>query len=156
MLIDEITIALGSGPDGYRATFRNIEAYGVSNLTVTNVRWVFYVHVPNWQPKARVFAGVSRRCNGFWILHSMLISASECLIGSTGLHRPDDALACARENDNNNNHLINRVDYINSRPDIVAASEPVSSNSIISQAADDDLMLNRNRFNATTSDRKGY
>lgn len=28
MIIDEIGIALGSGPDGYRATFRNIEAYG--------------------------------------------------------------------------------------------------------------------------------
>lgn len=38
VLIDEIGIALGSGPDGYRAMFRNIEAFGVSNLTVTNVR----------------------------------------------------------------------------------------------------------------------
>ncbi|XP_046667589.1 protein takeout-like [Homalodisca vitripennis] len=36
--IDEINLALGAGPDGYRATFRNIEAYGVSNLTVTGVR----------------------------------------------------------------------------------------------------------------------
>lgn len=36
--IDEIGIALGSGPDGYRAMFSNIEAYGVSNLTVSNVR----------------------------------------------------------------------------------------------------------------------
>uniref|UniRef100_A0A1A9VEU7 Protein takeout n=1 Tax=Glossina austeni TaxID=7395 RepID=A0A1A9VEU7_GLOAU len=36
--IDEIGIVLGSGPDGYRAIFRNIQAYGVSNITVTNVR----------------------------------------------------------------------------------------------------------------------
>lgn len=38
ILIDEINLALGAGPDGYRATFRNIEAFGVSNLTVTGVR----------------------------------------------------------------------------------------------------------------------
>ncbi|XP_053691063.1 uncharacterized protein LOC128739593 [Sabethes cyaneus] len=38
VIVDEIGIALGSGPDGYRATFRNIEAFGVSNLTVVNVR----------------------------------------------------------------------------------------------------------------------
>lgn len=38
VIVDEISIALGSGPDGYRATFRNIEAYGVSNLTLTNIR----------------------------------------------------------------------------------------------------------------------
>lgn len=38
VLIDEIGIVLGSGPDGYRAQFRNIEAFGVSNVTVTNVR----------------------------------------------------------------------------------------------------------------------
>lgn len=38
VIVDEIGIALGSGPDGYRATFRNIEAYGVSNLTLTNIR----------------------------------------------------------------------------------------------------------------------
>lgn len=36
--IDEIQIALGSGPDGYRAIFKDIEAFGVSNLTVTGVR----------------------------------------------------------------------------------------------------------------------
>jgi len=36
--IDEIGIALGSGPDGYRASFRNIQAFGVSNSTVTAVR----------------------------------------------------------------------------------------------------------------------
>lgn len=36
--IDEIQIALGSGPDGYRAIFKEIAAYGVSNLTVTGVR----------------------------------------------------------------------------------------------------------------------
>ncbi|KAL3282187.1 hypothetical protein HHI36_005381 [Cryptolaemus montrouzieri] len=38
IVIDEIGISLGGGPDGYRATFRNIEAYGVSNTTVTAVR----------------------------------------------------------------------------------------------------------------------
>lgn len=38
VVIDEIGIVLGSGPDGYRALFRNIQAYGVSNITVTNVR----------------------------------------------------------------------------------------------------------------------
>lgn len=36
--IDEIGIALGNGPNGYRATFRDIKAYGVSNMTITNVR----------------------------------------------------------------------------------------------------------------------
>jgi hypothetical protein len=39
IIIDEIGIALGSGPDGYRASFRNIHAYGVSNITVTGVRY---------------------------------------------------------------------------------------------------------------------
>lgn len=39
IVIDQIQLALGSGPDGYRATFRNIQAYGVSNVTVTAVRW---------------------------------------------------------------------------------------------------------------------
>ncbi|CAH0558265.1 unnamed protein product [Brassicogethes aeneus] len=38
IIIDEIQLALGSGPDGYRAVFKNIKAYGVSNVTVTNVR----------------------------------------------------------------------------------------------------------------------
>ncbi|KAH8310043.1 hypothetical protein KR044_011153, partial [Drosophila immigrans] len=38
VIIDEIGIVLGSGPDGYRALFRNIQAFGVSNITVTNVR----------------------------------------------------------------------------------------------------------------------
>lgn len=38
VIVDEISIALGSGPDGYRATFSNIEAFGVSNLTFVNVR----------------------------------------------------------------------------------------------------------------------
>ncbi|XKL60767.1 hypothetical protein PGB90_007824 [Kerria lacca] len=38
VLIDEINLALGSGPNGYRATFRDIEAYGVSNLTINSVR----------------------------------------------------------------------------------------------------------------------
>jgi Haemolymph juvenile hormone binding protein (JHBP) len=38
VVIDEISISLGGGPDGYRATFKNIEAYGVSNLTISNLR----------------------------------------------------------------------------------------------------------------------
>ncbi|CAG9829518.1 unnamed protein product [Diabrotica balteata] len=38
IIIDQIQLALGTGPDGYRATFRDIEAFGVSNLTVTAVR----------------------------------------------------------------------------------------------------------------------
>jgi hypothetical protein len=38
ILIDEISIALGSGPSGYRATFNDIEAYGVSNMSVVGVR----------------------------------------------------------------------------------------------------------------------
>ncbi|KAI4464414.1 hypothetical protein MML48_3g00010780 [Holotrichia oblita] len=38
IIIDEIGLALGSGPDGYRATFRDIKAYGISNLTITAVR----------------------------------------------------------------------------------------------------------------------
>lgn len=36
--IEEIHLALGSGPDGYRAIFRDVEAFGVSNMTVTGVR----------------------------------------------------------------------------------------------------------------------
>ena len=38
IVVDEIGIALGGGPDGYRASFRNIKAYGVSNITITAVR----------------------------------------------------------------------------------------------------------------------
>ncbi|XP_075235870.1 juvenile hormone binding protein 2 [Lycorma delicatula] len=38
IVIDEIHLALGTGPDGYRAVFRDVEAFGVSNLTVTGVR----------------------------------------------------------------------------------------------------------------------
>lgn len=37
-VIDEISIALGDGPDAYRATFTNIEAYGVSNISLARVR----------------------------------------------------------------------------------------------------------------------
>ncbi|CAB3220993.1 unnamed protein product [Arctia plantaginis] len=36
--IDELTIALGGGPDGYRASFNDIRATGASNMTITNVR----------------------------------------------------------------------------------------------------------------------
>ncbi|XP_045542492.1 uncharacterized protein LOC106707782 [Papilio machaon] len=38
ILIDELSIALGGGPDGYRATFKDIQASGVNNMTITNVR----------------------------------------------------------------------------------------------------------------------
>ncbi|CAA9998700.1 unnamed protein product [Nesidiocoris tenuis] len=38
IILDEINLALGSGPDGYRATFKDVKAYGVSNLTVTGIR----------------------------------------------------------------------------------------------------------------------
>ncbi|KAL4089578.1 hypothetical protein QTP88_024591 [Uroleucon formosanum] len=38
IVIDEINLSLGSGPDGYRATFKDIQAFGVSNLTVNQVR----------------------------------------------------------------------------------------------------------------------
>ncbi|XP_008482109.1 uncharacterized protein LOC103518801, partial [Diaphorina citri] len=38
IIIDEIHLSLGSGPNGYRATFRDINAYGVSNLTVIGAR----------------------------------------------------------------------------------------------------------------------
>lgn len=51
VLIDEIGIALGSGPDGYRATFRSIEAYGVSNLTLTNIRWA--AAISEWPRKSK-------------------------------------------------------------------------------------------------------
>jgi hypothetical protein len=38
VVIDEITVAIGSGPDGYRAIFNDIQAYGVGNLSITAVR----------------------------------------------------------------------------------------------------------------------
>ncbi|GBP66848.1 Circadian clock-controlled protein [Eumeta japonica] len=38
IIIDELSIALGGGPDGYRATFKDIHATGASNMTITNVR----------------------------------------------------------------------------------------------------------------------
>jgi len=44
IVIDEINLALGSGPDGYRATFKDIQAYGVSNLTVNQVRYATPPH----------------------------------------------------------------------------------------------------------------
>lgn len=45
IVIDEIQLALGSGPDGYRALFKDIHAYGVSNLTVTGLRFDFLSHI---------------------------------------------------------------------------------------------------------------
>ncbi|KAK9497009.1 hypothetical protein O3M35_012803 [Rhynocoris fuscipes] len=38
IILDEINLALGTGPDGYRATFKDVKAFGVSNLTITGVR----------------------------------------------------------------------------------------------------------------------
>ncbi|XP_026764204.2 protein takeout [Galleria mellonella] len=38
IVIDELSIALGNGPDGYRATFKDIHATGATNMTITNVR----------------------------------------------------------------------------------------------------------------------
>lgn len=38
IIIDEISISLGEGEDAYRATFSDIEAFGVSNITVAKVR----------------------------------------------------------------------------------------------------------------------
>lgn len=38
VIIDEISISLGDNEDAYRATFSNIEAYGVSNISVAQVR----------------------------------------------------------------------------------------------------------------------
>jgi hypothetical protein len=38
VIIDSISIALGDGPDAYRATFSDIEAYGVSNISLARVR----------------------------------------------------------------------------------------------------------------------
>lgn len=37
-VLDEISITLGEGPDAYRAVFSNIEAYGVSNISLARVR----------------------------------------------------------------------------------------------------------------------
>lgn len=38
IILDELHIALGEGPDGYRAQFKNITARGVSTLRVTGLR----------------------------------------------------------------------------------------------------------------------
>lgn len=38
IVIDELSIALGGGPDGYRATFKDIHATGASNMSITNVK----------------------------------------------------------------------------------------------------------------------
>uniref|UniRef100_A0A8D8LL64 Circadian clock-controlled protein n=1 Tax=Cacopsylla melanoneura TaxID=428564 RepID=A0A8D8LL64_9HEMI len=53
IVIDEIHLALGSGPNGYRATFKEVTAYGVSNMTVIGARsdlssnqFQFTFHVP--------------------------------------------------------------------------------------------------------------
>ncbi|KAF5288599.1 hypothetical protein FQA39_LY15378 [Lamprigera yunnana] len=60
LIIDEIGIALGNGPNGYRATFRDIHAYGVSNMTVTAVRsdldtqqFQFTLYIPHISAKAK-------------------------------------------------------------------------------------------------------
>lgn len=38
IILDELHIALGGGPNGYRAQFRNITARGVSSLRITGLR----------------------------------------------------------------------------------------------------------------------
>lgn len=38
IILDELHIALGGGPDGYRAQFKNITARGVSALRITGLR----------------------------------------------------------------------------------------------------------------------
>lgn len=38
IILDELHIALGNGPDGYKAEFRNITARGVSSLRITGFR----------------------------------------------------------------------------------------------------------------------
>ena len=60
ILINEIHLALGSGPDGYRAIFRDVEAFGVSNMTVTGVRsnldsmeFQLSFYVPNIRARAQ-------------------------------------------------------------------------------------------------------
>ncbi|KAH1013732.1 protein takeout isoform X1 [Dendroctonus ponderosae] len=60
VIIDEIQLALGTGPDGYRATFRDIEAFGVSNCTVTAVRsdidtsqFQFTLYIPRITARAK-------------------------------------------------------------------------------------------------------
>ncbi|XP_066247746.1 circadian clock-controlled protein daywake [Euwallacea similis] len=60
VVIDQIQLAIGSGPDGYRAIFRDIEAYGVSNCTVTAVRsdietnqFQFTIYIPKITARAK-------------------------------------------------------------------------------------------------------
>ncbi|KAF5283930.1 hypothetical protein FQR65_LT13691 [Abscondita terminalis] len=60
LIIDEIGIALGNGPNGYRATFRDIHAYGVSNMTITAVRsdldthqFQFTIFIPHISARAK-------------------------------------------------------------------------------------------------------
>lgn len=38
IILDELHIALGGGPDGYRAQFKEVTARGVSSLRVTGLR----------------------------------------------------------------------------------------------------------------------
>lgn len=38
IILDELHISLGGGPNGYRAQFKNITARGVSTLRVTGLR----------------------------------------------------------------------------------------------------------------------
>lgn len=38
IIVDEVHIALGGGPDGYKAQFRDIAARGVSALRITGLR----------------------------------------------------------------------------------------------------------------------
>lgn len=38
IVLDEVHIALGAGPDGYKAHFKNVTAKGVSALKITGLR----------------------------------------------------------------------------------------------------------------------
>ena len=38
IILDEVHIALGGGPDGYRAQFKDVAAKGVSALRITGLR----------------------------------------------------------------------------------------------------------------------
>ncbi|XP_056633372.1 uncharacterized protein LOC130442972 [Diorhabda sublineata] len=60
IVIDQIQLALGTGPDGYRAIFRDIEAFGVSNISVAAVRsdlnthqYQFTMFIPRITAKAK-------------------------------------------------------------------------------------------------------
>lgn len=38
--IDSLSLALTNGPNGYRITLRDIDAFGASNFSLSKVKWV--------------------------------------------------------------------------------------------------------------------